>query len=230
METAEKKTIKVIETEYNGLRFRSRLEARWAVFFDSVGIKYQYEPEGYEVQAGEETFRYLPDFYLPDIGCHAEVKPSFEKLMEDSKKLAWMIDFDGPLSDGLVILGQIPRYELWGDIGKVPEFLFLKWRKGVERHFATFTTGGRLIVNELDVSGCTAPDLINKDERPFRTGEFKDLYLDTEWTNFMINHFMTNSKKMLVCPYFENYPLESYVKASQARFEHGEKPMTRGRT
>jgi hypothetical protein len=32
--------IKTIETIYNGYRFRSRLEARWAVFFDAMGIKY----------------------------------------------------------------------------------------------------------------------------------------------------------------------------------------------
>lgn len=28
--------IKSIETEYNGIRFRNRLEARWAVFFDEL--------------------------------------------------------------------------------------------------------------------------------------------------------------------------------------------------
>lgn len=37
--------IKPIETIYNGYRFRSRLEARWAVFFDALGVEYQYEPE-----------------------------------------------------------------------------------------------------------------------------------------------------------------------------------------
>lgn len=31
-------TIKAIETSYAGCRFRSRLEARWAVFFDTLGI------------------------------------------------------------------------------------------------------------------------------------------------------------------------------------------------
>lgn len=40
--------IKPIETYYNGYRFRSRLEARWAVFFDAAGIKYQYEEQGFE--------------------------------------------------------------------------------------------------------------------------------------------------------------------------------------
>jgi hypothetical protein len=36
--------IKPIETEYGGYKFRSRLEARWAVFFDTAKIKYEYEP------------------------------------------------------------------------------------------------------------------------------------------------------------------------------------------
>ena len=67
-------TIKAIETEYNGYRFRSRLEARWAVFFDSAGIRYEYEPEGFELSFG----RYLPDFYLPDYQVYVEIKP-FDK-------------------------------------------------------------------------------------------------------------------------------------------------------
>lgn len=49
-----------IETEYRGYRFRSRLEARWAVVFDALEIKWTYEPEGFETSAG----RYLPDFLL----------------------------------------------------------------------------------------------------------------------------------------------------------------------
>ena len=31
--------IKPIETIYNGYRFRSRLEARWAVLFDALGVE-----------------------------------------------------------------------------------------------------------------------------------------------------------------------------------------------
>lgn len=63
--------MKAIETIYNGYRFRSRLEARFAVFFDAIGIKYQYEPEGYEFTDGT---KYLPDFYLPDANEYFEVK------------------------------------------------------------------------------------------------------------------------------------------------------------
>lgn len=60
-----------IDTEYKGYYFRSRLEARWAVFFDALGWPWRYEHEGFELPSG----RYLPDFYFPDIDCYAEVKP-----------------------------------------------------------------------------------------------------------------------------------------------------------
>ena len=63
--------IKPIETVYNGYRFRSRLEARWAVFFDAAGIEYYYEPEGVRLSDGT---LYLPDFYLPKSHQWFEVK------------------------------------------------------------------------------------------------------------------------------------------------------------
>lgn len=63
--------IKPIETIYNGYRFRSRLEARWAVFFDAIGFDYEYEPEGFNL--GNNCF-YLPDFYLPENDSWVEIK------------------------------------------------------------------------------------------------------------------------------------------------------------
>ena len=55
--------IAAIETYYAGIKFRSRAEARWAVFFDTLGIPYQYEPEKYALDSG----RYIPDFFLPKM-------------------------------------------------------------------------------------------------------------------------------------------------------------------
>ena len=74
--------IKAIETVYNGIRFRSRLEARWAVFFDTVGARYEYEPEGFILEDGT---RYLPDFYLPDCDTWVEVKGRMTS--EDERKI-----------------------------------------------------------------------------------------------------------------------------------------------
>jgi len=65
-------TIPTIETRYKGYRFRSRLEARWAVFFDALGIEWEYEKEGYDLS---EAGWYLPDFWLPQVEMWAEVKP-----------------------------------------------------------------------------------------------------------------------------------------------------------
>lgn len=64
--------IAAIETAYAGHRFRSRLEARWARFFDAVGITWEYEPE--------HACRYLPDFVLRGLAggegvAYFEVKP-----------------------------------------------------------------------------------------------------------------------------------------------------------
>ena len=56
--------IHAIQTEYKGYLFRSRLEARWAVFFDACGIEWEYEPEGYDLGDG---VLYLPDFLLHDV-------------------------------------------------------------------------------------------------------------------------------------------------------------------
>lgn len=58
-------TIKAIEVEYDGHKFRSRLEARWAVFFNALGVDYEYEPEGFELPSGK---KYLPDFRVKCYG------------------------------------------------------------------------------------------------------------------------------------------------------------------
>jgi hypothetical protein len=79
--------IKAIETLYRGFRFRSRLEARWAIFFDVAGIPWRYEEQGYDLSRvrvpnepksadAYSPLRYLPDFYLPEQDCWIEVKPS----------------------------------------------------------------------------------------------------------------------------------------------------------
>ena len=69
-----KKQITSIQTEYQGRLFRSRLEARWAVFFDSLGLHWDYEPEGFDI-GGKY---YLPDFYLNELDCWVEIKATKE--------------------------------------------------------------------------------------------------------------------------------------------------------
>lgn len=45
-------TIKALPSYYAGIKFRSRLEARWAWVFDRLGLSWQYEPSGYALSNG----------------------------------------------------------------------------------------------------------------------------------------------------------------------------------
>lgn len=104
-----------IETNYDGHRFRSRTEARWAVFFNALGWRYQYEGEGVIV----ERTPYLPDFYLPEIDSFLEVKgtePTEEEiqLCRDLQKASGkrvLLAIGPPDGNGLLWFGR----ELWGE-------------------------------------------------------------------------------------------------------------------
>ena len=65
------KRIPAIPTKYNGITFRSKLEAKYAKAFDSLNIPWIYENVGFEFDDGT---CYCPDFYLPDTGQYFEVK------------------------------------------------------------------------------------------------------------------------------------------------------------
>ncbi|MFF1341088.1 hypothetical protein ACFVYT_24745 [Streptomyces sp. NPDC058290] len=101
--------ITAIETYYAGHLFRSRLEARWATVFNDLGIRWEYEPQGFRV--GEQQRPYLPDFLLPDIGWWVEVKGTAERLdmslLTDAVHPTKGVGPDGSVTN-LLILGPIP--------------------------------------------------------------------------------------------------------------------------
>jgi len=51
--------MKPIQTVYHGYRFRSRTEARWALFFETMGFRWVYEEQGFVL---DRNGCYLPDF------------------------------------------------------------------------------------------------------------------------------------------------------------------------
>lgn len=71
--------IKSHRTVYDGVTFRSRLEARWAAFFDLVGWEWEYEP--IDLDGWSPDFRVvIPCSHSECNGKHvllAEVKPYF---------------------------------------------------------------------------------------------------------------------------------------------------------
>lgn len=91
--------IKAIDTFYGEHLFRSRLEARFGVYFDALNVKWEYESEGYELGNND---RYLPDFYFPDYKIFAEIKPIPYTFKEHSK------------CKRLALLTQLPVIELIG--------------------------------------------------------------------------------------------------------------------
>jgi len=93
--------IKAIETVYDGYRFRSRLEARWAVFFNTLQIKYEYEKEGFDI----DGLWYLPDFYLPDYSMWIEIKPESFVFGSDEKINA----FTKATDDTFLLICGIPK-------------------------------------------------------------------------------------------------------------------------
>lgn len=96
-------SITPIETNYAGCRFRSRLEARWAVFFDHLGISWEYEPQGYNINGRP----YLPDFRITvgKMKIAVEVKGDPDRL--DLRLLTDFVkSYKGP--DFVLVLGSIP--------------------------------------------------------------------------------------------------------------------------
>ncbi len=96
--------IRAIETRYAGCRFRSRLEARWAVFFDALDIPWDFEAQGFHTPAGG----YLPDFFLPEEyilaegeGMYVEIKGPPPGEQELAKCQA--------INNLIILVGSIPR-------------------------------------------------------------------------------------------------------------------------
>lgn len=209
--------IKAIETEYNGYKFRSRLEARWAVFFDTLGIKYEYEPEGYY---GFDDTKYLPDFRLRigNENVFAEVKGCDTQLDKDWQKIANSIDFAStPISSGLLILGDIPNPNEIG-YGKIPIFSYLYYHEGIVCDYAAFASSGKKIIfgitaisnhmiRDLNQFNIDYSDCVNQ----------KPSNVTTEIVIFdVFSSIKTRGDALLSC---------AYKKARQALFEYGETPV-----
>lgn len=117
--------MKAIETEYKGYRFRSRLEARWAVFFDACGVKWEYEPEGFDLGDG---LYYLPDFLLHDVLFRDKADPhdlwievKGQMTDEDAEKIIKFANlhydeeaYDFIVSNPILVVTNIPVREYIG--------------------------------------------------------------------------------------------------------------------
>lgn len=193
-------TVRAIETRYAGCRFRSRLEARWAVTLTKLRIEWQYEPQGFEIDGTP----YLPDFYFPRTHTWVEVKGTDDDINGNLKLFA--VATAGALphtanswgtAAGLLILGPIPTLEYDAPL---PTHTLLQHEEasGVHRSWATLTPGfGVQVVGTANES--TWPPLL-PDSRviPFTAA----------------GSFLDDKVKRSV--------VRAYTAGREARFEHGQ--------
>ena len=159
-----KRNIKAIKTKYKSNWFRSRLEAKWAKYFDVLGIEYVYEPEGFSFE--NET--YLPDFLIMG-NTYIEVKPK-EPTKEYIDKLKRFVkSIDGFL---ILLVGE-PKpkdyvsYFINGDNGPVEEMdvffnSYTVWKWGEKAIFwgnYYFSKGDEFY--EKDLANCRKANNIN---------------------------------------------------------------------
>lgn len=72
--------IEAIPTPFGGINFRSRTEARWAVFFQALGLSFEYESRTVRLSDGRS---YLPDFFLADLNAYLEVKAGNDDIVTE---------------------------------------------------------------------------------------------------------------------------------------------------
>lgn len=222
--------IKAIETRYAGCHFRSRLEARWAVFFDTLGIRWEYEPQGlyytnrlgpwgneHETGAPRAEFPYLPDFWLPEQEMWVEVKGSLSDAeMGRLLNIAAHLSSNGgggchdSGGNDLVVLGPIPAHR----VPRAPVRLHM--HKGDIQA----TPWGML---SADGGGCPEDShvILARDYG----GDFPE-YL--EWEGRILTSGKTAIplvRELLLegMPAYVDYRVaDAYEAARSARFEHGE--------
>jgi len=113
--------MKSYPTRYKDQLFRSRLEAKWAAFFDLLGWPYVYEP--YDLNG------YIPDFILQFYEpLLVEVKP--EVLFKDLEQHTGKIEKSGWDKEILIVGADLFESKWWGSdyhaIGLLGEF----WQDG----------------------------------------------------------------------------------------------------
>ena len=116
--------LKRMKVEYKGYLFHSKLEARWAVFFDACGVEWEYKPE--TVYLGNNRW-FTPTFLLHGVrgrlkgDLYVEIKNG--KTNEESIKAhcfvaqGWMPDKECVrCGNPLLVVGRIPEGDTMADI------------------------------------------------------------------------------------------------------------------
>lgn len=171
--------IKSIPTTYDGIQFRSRLEAKYAAFFDLCGWKWSYEPEGFD--------GWIPDFSLGEVPTLVEVKPftTADEWRECVQKI-----IKSGCRERVVLLGADPTLFAWD--GSAPVFgwewdgRYEGFQEIWEINFGRTEANGKLglcsMIGKWD--NCVWKDLSNKGSR---------VWLDEDGTRRILGEFWAHA-------------------------------------
>lgn len=190
--------IQAIETIYKGYRFRSRSEARWAVFFDTLGIKYIYEPEGYVFDDGTH---YLPDFYLPNSKTFFEVK-GLELTKEDELKIDKLITYSGKN----VAIGYSDMSFQATSIYEDKETIFSMDSKSESWLIQCYSCNEYQFIGSLGSWSCRCCGYYDGNSG-------FDYFCSGDWPDKTYSYYKPSREV-----------LDAFITARQARFEYGERP------
>jgi hypothetical protein len=152
MSMPEPKYIAAIPTEYNGVLYRSRLEARWAVTFDLLKWDIEYEPI--------DLRGWIPDFLysgseLKEDEESAYIEIKYRTEMESAKKQ--IINGRHPPDRTIYLLGEkftdfqlspeesLPTNGFYWDYRKKRWEILLWTKKGAERIKTAFLKAGNIV-------------------------------------------------------------------------------------
>lgn len=187
--------IKAIETQYKGYRFRSRLEARWAVVFDALGLEWVYEPQGFDLG---DAGKYLPDFHVKWFGAdgaYVEIKPTFD---------VFRTQVDKPLA--LAKQGRCPVLCLF-DLPSEPPY---------GRPYGMFFVGSIIYGFRFAFTDYLFA-LLNKDDSYF--------LWHTPELQFVASHTGKEKYRLFTAFTEHHAICSALGAGVQARFEHGEMPI-----
>lgn len=215
----QKDELRPIDTEYKGYLFRSRLEARWAIFFDLLGIEWTYELQGFKVR--ENDGYYLPDFYLKTFNCYFEVKrDSIEgKQWDDAlRRCKAMVTTVGHAI--IIVRGDPVNYEakLFAYPAAAEHFSQIRG----EYHIRSEKSG-----QCVDCLIALDPSYVGRMPAIFcLTSGTYDFYSNKKCEH-KIYAFTNNGYSGTYDEWrYEQRTKDAALKARQARFEHGEKPKS----
>lgn len=198
--------LKAIETLYDGCRFRSRLEARWAVFFNEANVPYEYEAEGYDMGG----VRYLPDFWLPEQRVFLEVKGQYPNE-QDEEKARLLNEYS-----------DCPVFIFNGGFTPGPSGICYCYQIGNDRE-------GQARIEDVEWSRCPSCRWINIVSPSMR---YRSLEMRTQWTSrthcpceqdmFGVAQDGRNEAEAYAFGCDDPKLIAAYRVASKSRFEFGE--------